>query len=508
MRSPRRRNSVLGHKSLSMKHHHQPRRSGRNPFFAFLFTVFLLLFFVYSDDIVDSVSGFFLAGRGDSARHQVLAAKPRHESHVPGRIDSLEEEPDDEEEQETVSEEEKETVTVDVPRSVQPPPRSTPQVPRGGRGHSKAEAKPQRAALNVPETCDLFDGEWVYDDVAYPIYKEHECGFMTEQVTCMRNGRRDDTYQKWRWQPRACDLPRFDAKVFMERLRGKRLMFVGDSLNRNQWESMVCLVQSIIPWNKKSLTKIGSLNVFRAEEYNASVEFYWAPFLVESNSDDPRIHSIPDRIITNSIEKHGRQWKGVDYLIFNTYIWWMNTPKMKVLKRKFGRGATNHTTVERTTAYRRVLKIWAKWVHRNLNPKKTMVFFMSVSPNHMRSLDWDNPEGIKCALETLPVTNLSHPLEIGTDWRLFAVEESVLRSMRFPVSFIKITALSEFRKDAHTSVHTLRQGKLLTPEQQADPATFADCLHWCLPGLPDIWNEFIYARIASRPWPKLHALTS
>lgn len=42
-------------------------------------------------------------------------------------------------------------------------------------------------------------------------------------------------------------------------------MFVGDSLNRNQWESMVCLVQSAIPWGKKTLTKNGSLNVFRAE---------------------------------------------------------------------------------------------------------------------------------------------------------------------------------------------------------------------------------------------------
>ena len=70
-----------------------------------------------------------------------------------------------------------------------------------------------------------------------PLYREPVCEFLTEQVTCMRNGRRDDSYQRWRWQPSSCDLPRFDARVLLERLRNKRLMFVGDSL-----KSMLCLV--------------------------------------------------------------------------------------------------------------------------------------------------------------------------------------------------------------------------------------------------------------------------
>lgn len=62
-----------------------------------------------------------------------------------------------------------------------------------------------------------------------------------------------------------CLLSRFDPRLMLERIRGKRLMFVGDSLNRNQWESMVCLVQSVVPPGKKSLNKSGSLSVFRIE---------------------------------------------------------------------------------------------------------------------------------------------------------------------------------------------------------------------------------------------------
>lgn len=118
----------------------------------------------------------------------------------------------------------------------------------------------------------------------------------------------------------------------LETLRGKRMMFVGDSLNRGQYVSMVCLLHSLIPEDAKSMETFDSLTIFTAKEYNATIEFYWAPFLLESNSDDAVIHRVSDRIVRKgSINKHGKYWKGVDILVFNTYLWWMTGLKMKIL---------------------------------------------------------------------------------------------------------------------------------------------------------------------------------
>ncbi|XP_047059041.1 xylan O-acetyltransferase 2-like [Lolium rigidum] len=378
----------------------------------------------------------------------------------------------------------------------------------------KKKAKRQRAAkktvapalagvtISTPETCDLSKGEWVFDNASYPLYREEECSFLTSQVTCMRNGRRDDNYQKWRWQPSGCDMPRFDSKLFMERLRNKRLMFVGDSLNRNQWESMVCLVQSAVSPDKKYVTWEDQRVVFHAWEFNATVEFYWSPFLVESNSDNPKIHSIQHRIIdADSIAAHAENWRRADYLVFNTYIWWMNTLNMKLRRPAAGQNWEEHDEVVRIDAYRKVLTTWAGWVNENIDPARTSVFFMSMSPLHLSPQVWGNPDGIRCAKETMPLLNWNGPIWLGTDWDMFKVASNVSReaSPRVPITFVDITTMSERRKDGHTSVHTIRQGALLTPEQQADPGTYADCIHWCLPGVPDIWNSILYTRIMSRP---------
>nr|GEV82928.1 protein trichome birefringence-like 34 [Tanacetum cinerariifolium] len=125
---------------------------------------------------------------------------------------------------------------------------------------------------------------WVYDNSSrYPLYKEHECPYLEETFACQTYGRKDVKYLEWRWQPHSCNFPTFNGKALIERLRGKRILFVGDSLNRNQWISMICMLNSLIPGVKNAGGGLdGLLHTFKAIDYNISIDFYWAPMLVES----------------------------------------------------------------------------------------------------------------------------------------------------------------------------------------------------------------------------------
>lgn len=94
-----------------------------------------------------------------------------------------------------------------------------------------------------------------------------------------------------------------------------------------------------------------------------------------------------------------------------------------------------------------------------------------------------------CYGETMPTMATSgYP---GTYPDQMKVLQTVLGSMNKPPFLLDITLLSAMRKDAHPSIYS---GDL-TPGQRANPDHYADCSHWCLPGLPDTWNQLFYAAL-------------
>jgi hypothetical protein len=56
-------------------------------------------------------------------------------------------------------------------------------------------------------SCDMFYGNWVRDN-SYPLYPAGSCPHIDESFNCHRNERPDNAFQRLRWQPSGCKIPR------------------------------------------------------------------------------------------------------------------------------------------------------------------------------------------------------------------------------------------------------------------------------------------------------------
>lgn len=319
--------------------------------------------------------------------------------------------------------------------------------------------------------CNLFQGKWAIDS-SYPFYESSKCPFIDPEFDCIKYGRPDRQFLKFAWKPDACNLPRFNGLGFLSKWRGKKIMFVGDSLSLNQWESLACMIHASVPNSKISYVRRQPLSSVTFQDYGVTLFYYRSTYLVDITRE-----SIGRVLKLNSIEQ-GNDWKGMDMLIFNSWHWWTHKGRSQPWDY-IQDGSTITRDLNRLVAFYKGLTTWARWVELNVDPAKTKVFFQGISPTHYQGREWRSASK-DCNGEQQPLAGSTYPA--GTPPEVEVVNR-VLSRISKPVFLLDITTLSQLRKDAHPSAYS-------------GDHSGVDCSHWCLPGLPDTWNQLLYAALA------------
>ncbi|KAH7834237.1 hypothetical protein Vadar_014048 [Vaccinium darrowii] len=356
---------------------------------------------------------------------------------------------------------------------------------------SNNDSQPLKRQKGFDGNCDIFDGRWVRD-MTKPYYSAGSCPLIDRDFDCHLNGRPDGGYLKWKWKPYACDIPSFNATDFLERLRGKKLVFVGDSLNRNMWESLVCILRQSVR-NKKRIHEISGKTEFkkkgfysfRHEDYDCTVDFVSSPFLVRESSFNGRKGHL-ETLRLDLMDLTTSMYADADVVVFNTGHWWTHEKTARG-ENYYQEGNHVYPRLKVLEAYKKALTTWARWVDQNIDGSRTQVIFRGFSATHFRGGQWNS--GGKCHKETEPIFNEKFLTKYPPKMKVL---EDIFREMKTPLIYLNISRLTDYRKDGHPSIY---RRPYKTVEEQIAAVQSQDCSHWCLPGVPDTWNELLYASL-------------
>ncbi|KAK8526483.1 hypothetical protein V6N13_017513 [Hibiscus sabdariffa] len=319
--------------------------------------------------------------------------------------------------------------------------------------------------------CNYTNGRWVNDKMG-PLYNGTTCGTIKDGQNCISHGRPDLGYLYWRWQPSQCELP------------------------RNQLESLLCLLATAsIP---NLVYTNGEDNKFRRwhfASHNVTVSVYWSPFLVrgvEKSKAGPDHNELYVDVVD---ERWGSDLVHLDMVVLSIGHWFLHPAVYydggSVLGCHYCPGL-NHTEIGFYDAMRKALKTALEAIiERKMGSGNGIdVFLTSFSPSHFEG-EWDKAGACP---KTEPYKEGEKMVEgMDADMRTIAVEEmeaAKVNAKQFGglrLEILDVTKLSLMRPDGH-------------PGPYMYPFPFAngvqehvqnDCVHWCLPGPIDTWNQIM-----------------
>ncbi|RAL43749.1 hypothetical protein DM860_014250 [Cuscuta australis] len=355
----------------------------------------------------------------------------------------------------------------------------------------KGQPKDNLTTHSGQRDCNLAIGKWVMDD-SRPLYSGHACKqWLSSMWACRLTQRTDFEYEKLRWKPHDCDMEDFTASKFLKRMENKTLAFVGDSLGRQQFQSLMCMITGgeersdvLNVGHEYGLVKArGAVRpdgwAYRFPATNTTILYYWSASLCDLtpiNSSDPSTQYAmhldrPPAFLARFIPRF-------HVLVLNTGHHW-NRGKLNANRWVMyvgGTPNTNRKISDIAGAKNFTIHSIVKWVNSQLGKYPDLkAFYRSISPRHFFNGDW-NTGG------TCDTTTPRSGLEVSANKSGDSFAEGAVRGTG--VKLLDITAVSEVRDEGHISRYSVKA-----------TSGVQDCLHWCLPGVPDTWNEMLFAQI-------------
>ncbi|GJN29038.1 hypothetical protein PR202_gb17228 [Eleusine coracana subsp. coracana] len=310
----------------------------------------------------------------------------------------------------------------------------------------------------------------------------------------MKHGRPSLEFLHWRWRPARGDLPRFDAARFFTLLHGKSVLFVGDSLASSHVRSLVCTLSQVAPAPATMESLPGGFERWAFPAHDVSVSFFWTPFQVRW-----RLTRGPAKGPTDlHLDEPDARWIAAvpnhDVVILSASHWFA---RPAIYYRAVGchqaacdgDNNNNLTAMKPWQAQREAFRTVLQTLAGMEGFKGTMIL-RTVAPTHYENGGWF--DGGECTA-TEPATDPDEdPAEMAEPEAEFykaqveefrAAEAEPARRTGVRMRLMDVTGMMLRRPDGHPD----RYGHGPGQHEGFD----IDCLHWCLPGPIDVWNELL-----------------
>ncbi|KAJ9551262.1 hypothetical protein OSB04_015307 [Centaurea solstitialis] len=354
----------------------------------------------------------------------------------------------------------------------------------------KVDSTVGREDVGVPmsnvekQVCNFGKGRWVADENR-PLYS-----VVVGMWACRLTQRIDFAYEKLKWHPKDCDMDDFTGAKFLKKMQDKTLAFIGDSLGRQQFQSLMCMLtggeetHDVADVGKEyGLVKArGSVRpdgwAYRFQKTNTTILYYWSASLCDLEPLDPTNRTTyfamhldrPPAFLKRFLSRF-------HVVVLNTGHHW-NRGKIngnRWVMYVGGKPNTNRRIADIGGARNFTIYSIVSWMNGELQKRRggdLKALYRSISPRHFFNGDWNS--GGTCDSTT------PGALEVVQDESSDPIASGAVKGT--DVKLLDITALSQLREEGHISRYSIRP----TPGMQ-------DCLHWCLPAFPTHgMNSFLH----------------